>query len=74
MANCSSFSSHCVRCTNPVPKRRYDLGIRLCLACGEREAKRIASQRTIVPMHKGNYVPILRREDLRGINSKYVPV
>lgn len=69
MANCSSFSSHCARCTNPVPKRRYDLGIRLCLACGEREAKRIASTRTM-----GNYVPVSRREDLRGINSKYVPV
>lgn len=67
MANCL-----CSRCTNPIPKRRYDLGYRLCLSCGDAQARKIV--RTIVPLHKSNYVLVTRREDLKGINSKYVPV
>jgi len=62
----------CLRCTNSIQKKRYDLGIRLCLTCGERESKRIT--RTIVPMHKGNYIPLSKREDLKGINAKYMPI
>jgi hypothetical protein len=74
MANCESVrgASGCVRCTNPIPKRRYDLGYRLCLSCGDAQARKIV--RTVVPLHKSNYVLVTRREDLKGINSKYVPV
>jgi hypothetical protein len=64
----------CVKCTNTVPERRHALGYRLCLPCGEAQSRRDASRRTIAPMHKSNYVLISNREDLRGINSKYVPL
>ena len=69
MANCSSVFSHCVRCTNPVPKRRYDLGIRLCLPCGEVQARRVASQRTIVPSHKGADQPVGDLKYLKMLNK-----
>jgi len=57
----------CLRCTNPVAKRRYDLGIRLCLDCGERESKRIT--RTIVPSHKGAYQPVNDVKYLKMLNK-----
>lgn len=59
---------HCTKCGEPVPPGRVSLGYTICMPCGERGAR--TKRHCIVPMHKGNYVPVTNREDLRGINNK----
>lgn len=48
-------------CGEIIPQKRVQLGYNTCLDCGERlasqERKRL--QRSCVPMHKSNYVPLL---------------
>jgi PHP family Zn ribbon phosphoesterase len=39
-----------------------------CMPCGEKMAK--AVKRTVVPMHKSNYMLITNPDDLVGINNK----
>lgn len=58
----------CVKCSDDVNPRRWALGFRTCLVCGEHFAR--AVKHTIVPMHKSNYVPVHNLVDLVGINSK----
>jgi len=38
------------------------------MACGDKVANQV--KRTIVPMHKSNYMLITNPEDLKGINNK----
>jgi hypothetical protein len=38
------------------------------MACGDKVANQV--RRTIVPMHKSNYMLITDMEDLKGINNK----
>jgi len=40
----------------------------VCMACGDKVANQV--KRTIVPMHKSNYMLITNPEDLKGINNK----
>lgn len=61
---------YCVKCGNDVPRQRWVLGIKLCLDCGEVNAK--LRKHTIVPMHKSNYVVVTDLQLLVGINSKQV--
>ena len=58
----------CVKCREAVESRRWAAGFHLCMSCGEAEAKRVV--RTVVPMHKSNYILVTNREDLKGINNK----
>jgi len=39
-----------------------------CMSCGEILAKEV--KRTVVPMHKSNYLLITDLNDLKGINNK----
>jgi PHP family Zn ribbon phosphoesterase len=39
-----------------------------CMSCGEVLAKEV--KRTVVPMHKSNYLLITDLNDLKGINNK----
>ena len=41
-----------------------------CLHCGNELAKRKASQYTVAPMHKSNYMLITNLDDLKGLNNK----
>lgn len=59
---------YCVHCSDDVNQKRWQLGYKTCLPCGEAVAKQ--HKHTIVPMHKSNYVPIYNLQDLVGINSK----
>lgn len=59
---------YCVNCSEEVNQKRWQLGYKTCLPCGETLAK--SHRHTIVPMHKSNYVPIYNLRDLVGINSK----
>ena len=58
----------CKLCGGSISEGRLSLGYRLCLDCGEVEARN--RKFTIVPMHKSNYVVISNPDDLKGINTK----
>ena len=63
---------HLPICTNCYavrvePHRRRSLRP-TCMACGELLARQ--TKRTVVPMHKSNYVLVTNPADLVGINSK----
>lgn len=60
----------CPRCGDDVPAARVSLGYRLCLWCGEEEARAERKGWTVVPMHKSNYVLLTDKQDLAGINNK----
>ena len=55
-------------CGERFSEARFALGYRVCLACGEAQAKK--RKFTVVPMHKSNYVAMFNRDDLKGINNK----
>lgn len=54
----------CVRCKDEYDDRRYLLGYRTCLTCGSP-----APVRTVVPVHKSNYMLVTNRNELR-LNPK----
>ena len=63
------MSRRCLHCHDEVlPPGRAEAGYRLCMTCGDQVAR--AAIRTIVPMHKSNYVVITDLADLKGINNK----
>ena len=59
---------HCRHCDEQYSTDRWRLGYKLCMPCGEKLAG--DTVRTIVPMHKSNYMMITDMEDLKGINNK----
>lgn len=61
---------NCPRCQDPIDPRRVALGRRLCLPCGEDEARAERRSWTVVPLHKSNYMLLTDRQDLKGINNK----
>lgn len=63
---------YCVKCSDDVNPKRWSLGYRTCLHCGEAIAKTF--KHCIVPLHKSNYQPITDLKMLKGINSKVCPV
>lgn len=60
----------CPQCGDPVPQARVALGRRLCLPCGEEQARVERRGWTIAPLHKSNYILLTSREDLKGVNNK----
>ena len=61
---------NCCWCGDDVDPRRWLLGYRVCLFCGEEQAKQERTAWCIAPMHKSNYVLITDRRDLHGLNNK----
>lgn len=57
----------CVRCGDPVNPARWELGYNICMSS---RCAKSPPVRTIVPMHKSNYMVITDRRDLKGINNK----
>ncbi len=57
-------------CGSEISISRYNLGYRKCLKCGDIKALEERNSWSIVPMHKGNYMPVLSKKDLIGINNK----
>jgi hypothetical protein len=55
-------------CGGEISPARFALGYRVCLACGEAQAKK--RKFCVVPMHKSNYVAMFNMADLKGINNK----
>ena len=64
------MTNTCPQCRGPVDPRRVALGRKLCLPCGEDEARAERRSWCVVPMHKSNYMLLTSREDLKGINNK----
>ena len=63
-----NFEPQCKLCGDVYDIVRYHIGFRVCLSCGDEIAK--AVKRTVVPMHKSNYVMLTDMADLKGINNK----
>lgn len=64
-----SYSPICTACNYVrVPPARVKLGYRVCMECGEREARQV--RHTVAPMHKSNYVLVTDTNDLKGFNNK----
>ena len=57
----------CLWCGDTFKWARYQLGYRLCLDCGDEEAKK--TRHTVVPMAKSNYVVITDLTLLSGLNK-----
>ena len=57
----------CVKCSDDVNSKRWQLGIHLCLSCGEANAR--AFKHCIVPMAKSNYQPITDLKTLKQLNK-----
>jgi hypothetical protein len=63
----------CPRCGDDVPAARAALGYRLCLWCGEEEAKAERRSWTVLTPHKQGamfFTSDFAREAARGINNK----
>lgn len=60
----------CAECGEGIPARRFALGYRLCLACGDKEARAARTTWCIAPVHKSNYILVTNREELKFINNK----
>lgn len=54
-------------CGETVNERRWALGFRLCLQCGERAARE--HKFTIVPLAKSNYQPVHDLKMLKMLNK-----
>ena len=65
----SKFYCKCWGCGAHVDQRRWDIGKRTCMACGEAEAKQV--KHTIVPMPKSNYIVVTDMALLHGLNSSH---
>lgn len=65
-----SGNFECPNCAGHVDPRRVALGYRLCLWCGEEQARQDRTSWCVAPMHKSNYMLITDRRDLHGLNNK----
>ena len=61
---------NCCWCGDDVEPRRWALGYRACLYCGEELARQERKSWCVAPMHKSNYVLVTNPADLLGINNK----
>ena len=63
-----SFTPQCRLCGSSYDERRFAIGYVFCIPCGDEVAHSV--KRTVVPMHKSNYMMVTNRDDLIGINNK----
>jgi RNA polymerase-binding transcription factor DksA len=61
---------HCRDCGSEIEPPQRGLLTSLCVFCGEEHAKQERMGWTVAPMHKSNYVRVMDRKDLRGLNNK----
>jgi ribosomal protein L37AE/L43A len=63
-----NHTPECRHCGEEYSVNRWKLGYKFCLPCGDDIARQTV--RTVVPMHKSNYMMVTDMEDLKGINNK----
>jgi hypothetical protein len=66
--NMDNVNHYCRNCGDEFDVARWKLGYKFCLECGDVVAKKVV--RTVVPMHKSNYVLITDLDLLSGVNNK----
>lgn len=59
----------CIECGDEVSEGRARLGYKVCMVCGESEARK--RKHTIVPMPKSNYIVVSDVSLLVGLNSSH---
>lgn len=64
----SKLSHLCRECGDEIETKRWALGYKHCLVCGDFLAKE--RKFTVAPMHKSNYMLITDLTDLKGLNNK----
>jgi len=64
----TDHAPECIRCGEEYFLKRRILGYMTCKDCGDIEAREV--KRTVVPMHKSNYIMLTDMADLKGINNK----
>lgn len=62
---------HCWGCGDVVDSRRWDIGKRICMPCGEAESQQQRKSWCIVPMPKSNYILVTDPSLLLGLNSSH---
>ena len=60
----------CRVCGDDVSEGRAQLGFKLCLFCGEEQARQDRMGWCVAPMHKSNSMLITNKADLSGLNNK----
>ena len=60
----------CRNCGDEIATKRWALGYKFCLACGDEYAKQ--KKFCVVPMHKSNYVLITDKDLLTGVNTQVI--
>lgn len=59
---------HCTKCGSEIEPPERGLITSLCKKCGEAQARE--QKHCVVPMHKSNYVLVMDRDLLTGVNQK----
>jgi hypothetical protein len=60
----------CSICADIYSPKRANAGYHICMPCGDAQAR--ATVRTIVPMHKSNYMLFTDLQDLKDLNPKRI--
>ena len=60
----------CSICDGIYATKRSNAGYRTCMPCGDAQAR--ATVRTVVPMHKSNYMLFTDLNDLKELNPKRI--
>lgn len=63
--------NNCWGCGEPVDSRRWAIGKRTCLTCGEEQAQTERKAWCVVPMPKSNYILVTDPSLLLGLNSSH---
>jgi hypothetical protein len=63
-------SPTCRECGESFHLRRYELGYRVCLTCGEASARLVT--RPSAPINKSNYMLITNKAQLKQLNPKRI--
>jgi hypothetical protein len=61
----------CWGCGASVDTRRWEIGKRTCMACGEEQAQTERKAWCVVPMPKSNYILVTDLSLLNGLNSSH---
>jgi ribosomal protein L37AE/L43A len=61
--------NQCNQCGDDIEHKRYALGYRTCLWCGEQAARNY--KHCIVPMPKSNYIVVTDHALLIGLNGSH---
>jgi len=57
-------------CQEEISPQRFNLGYRVCLACGDRQAVQARKLWTIAPLNKSNYMLFTDISLLKQLNPK----